>query len=71
MLTEETISFDQIEVRADGAIQVREARVIFRDGVRDEAIPARYHRYVLDKEIASGLAERIREEVAALRAANK
>ncbi len=47
MLTEEIIPFDRIEVLADGTIQVREARVIMRDGVRDESIPASYNRYVL------------------------
>lgn len=46
-LTEQTIPDDKVEVLADGTIQVREATVILRDGVRDTTIPPRYSRYVL------------------------
>ncbi len=47
MLEEFVVPNDQVEVRPDGTIQVREATVIVRDGVRDESFPPRYHRYVL------------------------
>jgi hypothetical protein len=44
MLTEETKT-DKIEVLEDGRIQVREATIIYRDGVE---ISRTYHRTVLD-----------------------
>lgn len=60
MLEEITVPFDQITINADGTISVREATIILRDGVRDESIPARYHRYVLAPgEATDGKPERI------------
>ncbi len=47
MLEEAIIANDRVEVLPDGTIQVREATVIMRDGVRDETFPPRYHRYFL------------------------
>ncbi len=44
MLTEET-RIDKIEILEDGQIQVREATIVFRDGVE---IGRSKHRYVLD-----------------------
>jgi hypothetical protein len=47
MLTEQLIPDDAITVLPNGVIEVREATVILRDGVRDEGFPSSYHRYVL------------------------
>ncbi len=44
MLTEET-KVDKMEILADGQVQVREATVVYRDGVE---IARSNHRYVLD-----------------------
>ena len=66
-IDEQMISDDRIEVLADGAIQVREATVILRDGVRDEAYPPRYRRYVLNPgDDLAGVAARIAAIAAAV-----
>jgi hypothetical protein len=47
ILEEHTVEDDRIEVLADGALQIREATVILRDGAIDPSYPKKYHRYVL------------------------
>ena len=47
MLKEIKIPDDRIEILPDGCIQVREATVILRDGLRDASFPPKYHRYLL------------------------
>ncbi len=60
MLEEVTIPYDQITINADGTINVREATVILRDGVRDPDLPPRYRRYVLAPgDVTDGKHERI------------
>ena len=46
-ITEETIEAERIEILEDGSLQIRDATVILRDGVRDPSFPPRYRRYVL------------------------
>lgn len=46
-LSEQIIPADQIEILADGTLQVREATVVLRDGARETSFPPRYRRYVL------------------------
>ena len=47
MIEESIIAGEQVEVLADGSLQVRDATVLLRDGVRDTSLPAKYHPYVL------------------------
>ena len=46
-ISEQTIAGERVEVLADGSLQVRDATVILRDGMRDPSFPPKYHRYVL------------------------
>ncbi len=59
-ITEQLIEAEQIEVIADGSLQVRDTTVVLRDGVRDLAFPPRYHRNVLHQgDDLSGKPERV------------
>ena len=59
-LEETTIAGERVEVLADGSLQVRDAIVILRDGMRDPIMPPRYHRYVLQPgEGLTGKPERV------------
>ncbi len=46
-ITEQTIEAERIEILDNGSLQIRDASVILRDGVRDPAFPPKYHRTVL------------------------
>lgn len=46
-VAEVVIKAERIDVLPNGALQVRDATVIERDGVRDESFPPKYFRYVL------------------------
>jgi hypothetical protein len=64
-LTEEKVT-DKIEILSDGQIQVREAHVIYRDGVE---VSRSFNRYVLDPgrhadaEIADERVRAVRDSV--------
>ncbi len=67
MLEELTIPDHALTVLQDGQIQVQEAVVILRDGVRDDAFAPPYRRYVLGPgDDVSGKSPRIVALAAAL-----
>ena len=46
-ISDVTDAADSITVLANGALEIREATTILRDGVADPGFARRYHRYVL------------------------
>lgn len=46
-IAEVVIEAEKVDVLSNGSLQVRDATVILRDGVRDESFPPKYHRYVV------------------------